>query len=67
MVKARPIDPLSFLHSRSRGDGKVTIGITGLLWPSVDMVARLKLKQIYGRAPKGIKLVAQFNQTWEFY
>ena len=25
MVKARPIDPLSFLHSRSRGDGKVTI------------------------------------------
>ena len=30
MVKARPIDPLSFLHSRSRGDGKVTIGITGL-------------------------------------
>ena len=49
------------------GIRKVTIGITGLLWPSVDMVARLKLKQIYGRAPKGIKLVAQFNQTWEFY
>ena len=48
------------------GIRKVTIWITGL-WPSVDMVARLKLKQIYGRAPKGIKLVAQFNQTWEFY
>jgi hypothetical protein len=30
MVKVRPIDPLSFLLSRSRGDGKVTIGITGL-------------------------------------
>ena len=30
MVKVMPIDPLSFLLSRSRGDGKVTIGITGL-------------------------------------
>ena len=30
MVKVRPIDPLSFLLSRSRGDGKVIIGITGL-------------------------------------
>ena len=35
MVKARPIDPLSFLHSRSRAAGKVTIGITGL-WRSSD-------------------------------
>ena len=30
MLNTRPIDPLSFLHSRSRGDGKVTIGITEL-------------------------------------
>ena len=28
-VKVRPIDPLNFLLSRTRGDGKVTIGLTG--------------------------------------
>ena len=27
MVKDSPFDPLSFLHSKSRGDGKITTGI----------------------------------------
>ena len=30
MLNTRPIDPLSFLHSRSEGEGKDTKEITGL-------------------------------------